>query len=81
MVYIYNGILFNYLKKGEILPLVTTWMDFEGILLSQRKTNAVRSHFFLMLNQKKKKTEKETRFVVTRGRGWDDGRGNLDEGG
>jgi hypothetical protein len=37
---IYNGILLS-LKK-EILPLMTTWMDLEGIMLSemsQRKAN------------------------------------------
>ena len=32
------------IKKNEILPLVATWMDLEGIILSeisQRKTNTV----------------------------------------
>ena len=31
-------------KKNKILPFATTWMDFEGITLSevsQRKTNTV----------------------------------------
>ena len=38
-----NGIFLNH-KKKEILPLVTIWMDPEGIMLSeinQRKTNIV----------------------------------------
>ena len=42
-VYISNGIL-NGHKKNEILPLATTWMDPEGIMLSeisQRKTNTI----------------------------------------
>ena len=34
---------YSALRKGEILPFVTTWMDFEGIMLiekvRQRKTN------------------------------------------
>ena len=40
VVYVFNGIL-SSLKKNEILPFVKTWMDIEGIMLSeisQRKT-------------------------------------------
>ena len=33
-VYIHNGILLSY-KKKEILPFATTWMDLEGIMLSE----------------------------------------------
>ena len=43
VTYIYNRILFNH-KKNENLPLKTTWMDLEGIMLSeisQRKMNTV----------------------------------------
>ena len=32
--HIYNGILFSH-KKKEILPFVTTRMEFEGIMLSE----------------------------------------------
>ena len=31
MVHIYNGILLSH----EILPFATTWMDLEGIMLSE----------------------------------------------
>ena len=34
MAYIHNGALFSH-KKKEILPSATTWMDLEGIMLSE----------------------------------------------
>ena len=33
-MYIHNGILLSH-NKDEILPFATTWMDFEGIMLSK----------------------------------------------
>ena len=33
-VHIYNGILLSH-KKNEILPLVKTWMDLEGIMVNK----------------------------------------------
>ena len=35
MVFVYNGILLSHKKKNEILPIVTAWMDLEGIMLSE----------------------------------------------
>ena len=38
------------LKKNGIQPFTTTWMDLEGIMLSeisQRKTNAVCYHLYV----------------------------------
>ena len=32
--YTHNGISLSH-KKNEILPFVTTWMDLEGIMLSE----------------------------------------------
>ena len=32
--HMYNGILLSH-KKNEVLSLVTTWMDLDGILLSE----------------------------------------------
>lgn len=33
----YNGILLSNQKKSEVLPFTTTWMDPEGVMLSQRE--------------------------------------------
>ena len=52
---IHNGILLSH-KENEILPFVTTWMDLEGIILSeinQTKTNTVWFH----LNVESKNTK------------------------
>ena len=54
-IYIYNGILLNH-YKNEILPFVTTWMDLEGIMLSeisQTKTNTVLSHLYVESKNKR----------------------------
>ena len=40
----HRGILPSHEKKDEILPFVTTWMDLEGIMLSeiiQREKNNI----------------------------------------
>ena len=46
VVYIYNGVLLGNHKEYEILSFATTWMELEGIMLSeisQRKTNIMTS--------------------------------------
>ena len=48
MIYIHDGIL--AIKKNEILPFATTWMDLEGIMLSEiceTKTNTVWYHLYV----------------------------------
>ena len=41
---------YSAIKKNEVLPIAATWMDLEGIMLSeisQRKTNTVRFHLYV----------------------------------
>ena len=45
---------YSAIKKNEVLPFETTWMDLEGIMLNeirQRKTNTVL--FYLYVESKK----------------------------
>ena len=42
--YIYSMEYYSAIKKSEILPFTTTWMELEGIMpseISQRKTNII----------------------------------------
>ena len=44
MWYIYTMEYYSAIKKNEILPFATTWMELEGIMLSEiskRKTKII----------------------------------------
>ena len=94
VIHIYNGILLGH-KKDEILPFAATWMELEGIMLSeirQRKTNIVWYHLHVeskKYNKSVNKTNKQTKsrltdienkLVVTSGER-ERGRGNIGVGG
>ena len=85
MVYVHNGILLSH-KKDNIMPFAATWMELESLILSEiarkRKTNTIWYHLFveskiwhsMILSTKQKQIKaKESRLVVSRGRGkeWD----------
>ena len=57
-IYIYT--MEYYLTiKNKILPFTTTWMDIEGIMLSeirQRKTNTIGYHLYVESNEQNKMT-------------------------
>jgi len=41
---------YSAIKKNEIMPFATTWIDLEMIILSEvrkRKTNAIRYHLYV----------------------------------
>ena len=41
---------YSFIRKNDILPFATTWMDLESIMLSeisQRKTNTLCYHLYM----------------------------------
>ena len=68
-MYIYNEILLSYnifIKKNEILPFVTRWLDLVGILLNEvSQTEKGKYHVILLIfgnisskNENNNKTKK-----------------------
>lgn len=52
--------------EKKILAFVTTWMDVEGIMLRQKKTDTIGSYLYVVSN-KTELTETEKRLVVATG--------------
>ena len=80
MVYIYTMEYYSAVKKSKILPLAATWMDLEGIMLSeisQRKTNTICYHLYveskkyikLVNKTKKRQTYRYREQTLSAGRG------------
>ena len=59
---------YSAIKRNEILSFVTTWMDFEGIMLNKIRERQILCHLSYMWTQKKKKRliDTKNRLVVTR---------------
>ena len=83
--YTYTMECYSAIKKNENLPFVTTWMDLEGIMLSEisqtEKTKIVRDHLHVeskkynkVVNRTKKKQTHRYR-EQTSGYQWGEGRG------
>ena len=73
---------YSTMKNKEILLFATTWVDTEGIMLNEIKSDWERQipyDLTYMWNLKTKLIEKEIRFAVTRGGG--EREGELKEAG
>ena len=60
--YTYTMDYYSAMKKNEILPFATTWMDLEGIMLSeisQKKTNTVNVTYMWNLKNETSDCNKE----------------------
>ena len=56
-IYIYREREILAIKKTELMPFATTWMDLETVILSevrQRKTNIIGYHLYVESKKKKK---------------------------
>ena len=81
---------YSAIKKNELLSLTTTWMDLEGIMLSevsQTKTNAVWYHLYVkskkqnkLVNITQKKQTHRYR-EQTSGYQWEEGMGERQDRG
>ena len=49
VVYTYNGILFSYKKKNEIMSFAATWMDLEIVILSEVSQKEKNKYLIILL--------------------------------
>ena len=76
--YIYTMKYYSAIRRGEILPFATTWMDLEIIILSEiSQTEKVENHMKLFIcgtslkatneQDKQRLVDMDNRLVVTKG--------------
>ena len=51
---VYNRLVLSHKTKNEILPIATTWMDLEGIMLSEIRERQIPYDITYTWNLKKK---------------------------
>ena len=56
---------YSAIKKNEILPFATTWMDLEGIMLSEVRQRQVLHDFTAMWNLKQTNKTKTDSYMLT----------------
>ena len=69
---------YSAIKKNEILPFPTTWMDLEGIMLSERQILYDLTYMWKIKNKQQKnhpKLKDTERRLVIAGRGHKTGEG------
>ena len=81
MCYIYTTEYYLAMKEKEVLPFVTTWMDLEGIRLSEinQKKSSNTVWYNLHVESEKVKLKNGCRMVFSRGWGWGDGEMSVKE--
>ena len=64
--YVYTMEYYSAIKKNEILPFATTWMELEGIMLSEIRERQI-SHDFTHMRTLRYKTDehkgRETKII------------------
>ena len=72
MWYIYTMEYYSAIRKNEILPFATTWMELEGIMRSEIRESQV-SYDFTHMRTLRYKTDKhkgkEAKIIQKQGRG------------
>ena len=61
MVYIYTMEYYSEIKKNEILPFASTWMELEGIMLSEIRERQISYDFTHMRTSRHRTDEHKGR--------------------
>ena len=64
MWHIYTMEYHPAIKKNEILPFATTWMDLEGIMLSEVRQRKIYSIWFHLYTESKKKMSRHNKIEI-----------------
>ena len=74
----FGGMLFSYKKKEGNIAVVTTWMDLEGIMLSEISQTEKDKYCMITDMWNLKELNSETQSILVAARGWkDSGKGHM----